>query len=185
MLGVVNRLYDYMDRVLIESSANVRSKDWSDELYITRRDFQGGQFIGNDCSKLLDQVDILERMLIRAEAYLAIPYVQVFRALKCVKDACFGFALHPNYKKAIDNFMFAYLGLGIPVSPKVHIIFEHIAPFCEKYDKGLGWFAEHAVESCHYDYFPFWETSYKVSMNNPRYAEQLLNAIVMYNALHL
>ena len=102
-----------------------------------------------------------------------------------MKDSCFGFDLKPEYKMAISNFVYAYLGLGIPVSLKVHIIFEHIVPFCERYNKGLGWFFEHAVESSHYDFYPFWEKSYKVPMKHPKYSEQLLNSVIMYNALHL
>ena len=33
------------------------------------------------------------------------------------------------YKSAIKNFKYAYLKLGIPVSVKVHIVFEHIIQF--------------------------------------------------------
>ena len=56
---------------------------------------------------------------------MAIPYIAAFRALKKIKDSCFGFDLNAEYKTAINNFMYAYLELGIPVSLKVHIIFEH------------------------------------------------------------
>ncbi|CAL4159181.1 unnamed protein product, partial [Meganyctiphanes norvegica] len=141
LLGVVNRLYDYMDKALAAAGMSVTSKDWSDMLFLSRRHYHGGQFIGNHCSKLLDEVDSLEMLLIKAEAFIGIPYVEAFRAFKQVKDSCFGFNLTPGYEIAIKDFISAYLKLGIPVSLKVHIIFEHIIPFCEKNNKGLGWFS--------------------------------------------
>ena len=127
----------------------------------------------------------LDSLLKNYTAFIAIPYIAAFRAFKRVKDACFGFDLIPGYKTAIQDFKSAYMKLGIPVSLKVHIIFEHIIQFCDKYNKRLGWFSEHGLESSHYDYYPFWVKSYKVSMNHPKYAEKKLQSVIMYNALHL
>ena len=116
---------------------------------------------------------------------MAIPYVQAFRAFKCVKDACFGFNRMPNYKQAIKDFTLVYMQLGIPVSLKVHIVFEHIAPFCEKYNRGLAWFSEQALESSHYDYKPFSEKYFKVPVRHPKYGEKKLQSVIMYNALKM
>ena len=185
LLGIVNRLYDYMDKVLAASGLSVRAKDWSDILFIFRRHYHGGQFIGNHCSKLLNEVDQLERILINSEAFMAIPYVEAFRSFRHVKDTCFGFNLIPGYKNAIQEFISAYMKLGIPVSLKVHIVFEHIIQFCEKYNRGLAWYSEQAFESSHYNYKPFWEKSYKVPMKHPKYAKQKHQSVVMYNALHM
>ena len=132
MLGIVNRLYDHLDKALEKSGVSVRAKDWSDQLYITRRHYHGGQFIGNHCSKLLNEFDKLENLLVDSEAYIGIPYVETFRKFKLVKDMCFGFNLCEGYEVAIDQFKIAYLNLGIPVSLKVHIVFEHVVQFCKK-----------------------------------------------------
>ena len=134
---------------------------------------------------LLGEVDLVGRMLIETQAFMAIPYVEAFRAFKCVKDSCFVIDNSPRYKSAIKNFKYAYLKLGIPVSVKVHIVFEHIIQFYEKYNKGLGLFAEQGLESSHYDYNPFWIKSHKVPLNHPKYAEKKLQSVIMYNALHL
>ena len=82
----------------------------------------------------------LDSLLKNYTAFIAIPYIAAFRAFKRVKDTCFGFDLIPGYKTAIQDFKSAYMKLGIPVSLKVHIMFEHIIQFCDKYDKVLGWF---------------------------------------------
>ena len=75
--------------------------------------------------------------------------------------------------------------LGILVSLKVHVVFEHIVHFCKKHNNGLGVYSEQSLESSHYDYKPFWEKSYKVPMNHPDYGEKLLESVYMYNALHV
>ena len=185
LLGIFNRIYDHLDKTLETSGTSVRAKDWSDQLYITRRHYHGGQFIGNHCSKLLDEVGILEKMLIDSGAYIAIPYVDAFRKFKIVKDMCFGYNLCEGYEIAIQNFKTAYLNLGIPVSLKVHIVFEHVVQFCKKQNLGPGLFSEHSLESTHYDFKPFWEKSYKVTLNHPNYGEKMLEAVHMHNALHI
>ena len=103
MLGIVNRLYDHLDKTLETSGTSVRAKDWSDKLYITRRHYHGGQFIGNHCSKLLEEIGILEKNLIDSGAYIGIPYVEAFRKFKNVKDMCFGYNLCEGYDIAIKK----------------------------------------------------------------------------------
>ena len=69
MLGIVNRLYDHLDKALETSGSSVRAKDWSDQLSINRRHYHGGQFVGNHCSRLLSEVGKLEKLLIDSGAY--------------------------------------------------------------------------------------------------------------------
>ena len=95
----------------------------------------------------------------------------------------------PNTRYAYTKLLIAVLYSGFKSKPK-HESFTcfralNTSTFCERYNKGLGWFFEHAVESSHYDFYPFWEKSYKVPMKHPKYSEQLLNSVIMYNALHL
>ena len=68
---------------------------------------------------------------------------------------------------------------------KVHIIFEHVIQFVEKYEKGLGLFSEQGLENSHYEYSSFWVKSFKVPIKHPKYAEKKLQSIIMYNSLHL
>ena len=98
---------------------------------------------------------------------------------------CFGFNLCEGYEVAIDQFKIAYLNLGIPVTLKVQIVFEHVLQFCKKHNSALGLYSEHVTESSHYDFKPFWEKSYKVAMNHPHYGEKMLDSVHMYNALHI
>ena len=68
---------------------------------------------------------------------------------------------------------------------KVHIVFDYVAQFCEKYNSGLGLYSEQSLESSHYDYRPFWEKSYKLEMKHPKYVENMLKSEFTYNALHI
>ena len=61
LLGIVNRLYDFLDKDLAASGTSVRAKDWSDMLFISRQHYHGGQFIENHCAKLLNEVDKIRR----------------------------------------------------------------------------------------------------------------------------
>ena len=56
--------------------------------------------------------------------------------------------------------------MGIPVSLKVHIVFEYVVHFCQKHNNRLGLYSEHSVESSYYDFKPFWE-KFLQSCNGP------------------
>ncbi len=56
---------------------------------------------------------------------------------------------------------------------------------CKMSNKGLGFYSDQASETVHGDFNRLW-TNYKVSsFENPRYKEQLLKAVQMYNSRHL
>ena len=97
---------------------------------------------------------------------------------------CFGFNYYEGYKLAIENFLIAYLNLGIHVSLKFHIVFENVIQCCEKHNSGLRLYSEHSLENSHYDFKPFWQKSYKVAMNHPNYVDKMLESVHMYNILH-
>ena len=42
------------------------------------------------------------------------------------------------------EFKKAYEKLNIPMTNKVHVLVAHVADFCEKKNKGLGFFSEQA-----------------------------------------
>ena len=52
--------------------------------------------------------------------------------------------LDPNFEAYIAEFKEAYMKVGLSVTTKAHIVFEHVADFCNKHQKGLGFFSEQA-----------------------------------------
>jgi hypothetical protein len=84
----------------------------------------GGEINGNG-SRLL----LRERSLSWLEAHLPAQlsqYAHVFRCLDRVVEGCYGYDLAHTFKEDIARFKQAYLELKISVTPKVHIIMEHI-----------------------------------------------------------
>jgi hypothetical protein len=71
------------------------------------------------------------------------------------------------------------------VTPKLHIVFHHVAQFIQKKKKPLGFFSEQASETVHHDFGRHWSERYKRQKDHPDYNKQLLNAIVNYNSKHL
>ena len=114
-----------------------------------------------------------------------LPFVATFRSLNLVVHSCFGNALKLDFEKHIQKFKSDYLALDLPVTPKIHCIFYYIAEFCKMSNKGPGFYNEQASETVHGDFNRLW-TNYKVSsFENPRYKEQFLKAVQMYNSRHL
>ena len=96
---------------------------------------------GNACARVLELLDDLET---RLDDHLKI-YLIAFRTFDAVRKACFTKELdRDNYKIYIENFRIAYMNLGIAITPKAHIIFDHLGEFCERYDVGLGSWSEQA-----------------------------------------
>ena len=99
---------------------------------------------------------------------------------------CFGQDLLPGYRNAICEFSKLYRCLGISISPKVHIVEDHLIEFLKDKgeEHGAGYWSEQAMESCHKDFRNEWEPN-KVPEKHPDYGEKLLNTIVRYNWKHI
>ncbi len=74
--------------------------------------------------------------------------------------------------------------LAIPVTPKIHAIFDHIAEFCQKRGIGLGNFSEQASESVHHDFQKTWER-YAMPLGHKDFGKHLCQAVVKYNSQHI
>ena len=156
-------------------------------MHIERPLYHGRSFEGNQCDKLLDNIDVLQRMIDSSDPatyFATLPYIRAFRAFNAVKQSCFGDKLHSNFNTCIDDFRTAYLDLGINVTTKVHMIFCEVPRFCEARGRGLSLFSEQSTESVHSDFKKVWK-GYKVTMNNPNFGENLLSGTVAYNSRHM
>ena len=130
LLGAANTIFDKM-------SAEYESVSlaWAKKCNVSTRCTHGSRhaFIGNDCNKLLNSIDIWDSM-----SCLGIcKYVEVLRKLKKVVDGCFSVILDPKFKEFIKSFKLSYIALKIPITPKIHIIFEHVEEFCEYSQQGI------------------------------------------------
>ena len=114
--------------------------------------------------RLLRNIDLIEKALPRR----LYGFLSALRALEEVRISCFGQDLLPNFRQNINHFKHCYSALGISVTTKAHILFSHVAEFCQKKEKGLGFFSEKASESVHSDFKKTWE-SFRVSSQHPQF----------------
>ena len=72
--------------------------------------------------------------------------IDALRAFDAVRKSCLGQDVLPSHEEDIAKFKEAYLKLGINITTKAHIVFEHIAEFFKRKDngKGLGYYSEQA-----------------------------------------
>jgi hypothetical protein len=99
MLGMVNHFYDSLE--LLWKNIN----KWAEELQIVRTEYHGGGFEGRECRKLVDGVDVLERLVneedfrpTRANPsrfHPGLSFVYAIKAYGVVMEKCFGHTLHP------------------------------------------------------------------------------------------
>ena len=177
VLGVVKLVYDNMYKEWPGAAL------WIAELNIKQKNYHSGAFVGNDCMKMLKNIDKLQQM-----APIQIQrFVHLLRIFYKIVESCFGMDLDPDYKVYIKNFKQVYSDLHIKVTPKVHILTEHIPDFCEKNNRSLGWFSEQALESTHHDFHvnTWKKQSYKRNLGHSNYASKLKDAVVSYNSKNI
>lgn len=157
------------------------SMKWAKQCNVQRQFVHGSPaFAGNACKTLLNRIDSL-----RAFACIkCLKYVKCFQHFRNVVEACFSLKLNPEYKKYIAEFKRSYCDLNISITPKIHCVFFHVAEFCDKVGKGLGFYSEQAIEAVHADFKSTW-AKYKVATSHSEYSKQLLRAVQEYNSKHL
>ena len=118
-------------------------------------------------------------------------YILVFMAFDKVRMSCFSEVLIPSYKNDIIHFGNLYCNLKTPegkfvdITPKIHVLLDHVPKFCERKGKGLGFYNEQASEAVHSDFLKIWN-NYKVNdEDHPKYRESLNSAGLEYNQRHL
>lgn len=122
---------------------------------------------------------------------VVVGYVQAFRALNKVVRTSFGKKLLPGWEENIETFKEKYSKLknwkGKPVSvtPKIHIIVEHVPQRCKLVGYGLGMDCEQASESSHAK-FGAEITSQRIpGPKNPGHMEALCSSVCRWNAKRL
>ena len=95
--------------------------------------------------------------------------------------------LDPQYELHIRTFKEIYCDLGINITPKVHILTEHVIDFCQSNNRSLGWYSEQALESTHHDFYSnTWiKQSYKRNIGHPQYAKNIKDAVVSHNSKNI
>ena len=74
---------------------------------------------------------------------------------------------------------------GLSLTPKVHLIFEHLVDFTKASGgKGLGEGSEQGLETSHSSFKKIWTNFWVKNKMSPMYLKQLKKAVLYYNFLH-
>ena len=109
----------------------------------------------------------------------------VMEALCQVLEDCFQAKLGPSYKDSIQTFRTLYTDLKNPtqsITPKAHILFEHVAPYCEIKNRGLGLTAEQAHEALHATFKKRYDRYIIKNIKNENYGRRLLSCVLDLNS---
>ena len=141
--------------------------EWLALFHIQQQLFHGGQLAGNECRKLLKNVDALERLAQQHSFFPAVPFIDTLRKFNGVVHACFGNTLDYSYAEKIEQFRVSYLQLqGTTITPKVHAVIHHVPQFIQRRNSSLGIYSEQATEALHHLFRNNWQR-YKRSSNHP------------------
>lgn len=176
LLGVVNHLFKAL------KEAWPKADDWPRSLHIKSQPFHGGQFAGNECRKLLKNVDVLRQLAEQDCAFNIFGIINTLQKFDAVVSSCFGSTLDPHFASKIQAFRASYLSLqGVSVTPKVHAVFFHVEDVILLKKESLGKYSEHATEALHHSFKYHWER-YKKPNNHPEYAKWLKTCMVDFNS---
>lgn len=181
MLGAVNTIINHMAKDCEKHVTHYTDKICHVQKEITRG---GCGFAGNACKTLLEKADLLRLLSESTSCLKCVKWVEALTDLRSVVHDCFGNILRCSFKDSISRFRKSYLKLSIPITPKIHVIFFHVAEFCEKNGRALGSFSEQAFEAVHHDFNETWK-KYKLKKGHPKFSENLLKAVVEYNSHHV
>ena len=174
MTGPVNTMFGHLESVWPES------EQWLKLCNVKKTDYQGGQFTGNDCRKLLNSVVKMPN-----PTGVVKNYADAFDSFNQVVNSCYSDQLKEDYVERIRIFSRAYNRLGINITPKIHAVVFHVAEFCAITGRGLAPWSEQTGESLHHDFLKTWEKFRVKSMDNPSYGDHLLRAVCTYNGQHV
>ena len=94
-LGIVNSIVDAM------LTLDPKLEDWFKKRFnLHRTDYHGKQYVGNDCNKILENLDVLRSKL----SMVMIPYINALDAFHQVLNAISNFTAISNYQEVCSKF---------------------------------------------------------------------------------
>jgi hypothetical protein len=179
------------------------TRKWLKEIHLFRSKQWGGHVDGRGCRELFQTLDILRKhansrlrnmraideIANRDIEYAVSEVLQIADALEAfrkVMDDCFGNHLANSYKESIATFRRKYEPLMISVkpTPKAHVIFEHVAQYCEREKRGLGLTAEQAHETLHSFFKKAHAKHFVKCKQNPNFGPLLLQSVLEFNSMN-
>ena len=151
----------------------------------------GGGFDGSNCNRILNCLNDLETNISSNGLHDLLPVLNCLKSFKLVVDSCFSDSLSHNADFLMENLRNSYVLLmretvtnefRLTVTWKIHILFNHVVPFCKSVGCGLSRFAEQTGEAVHAKFKPTW-SRYKRSIEHVDHGNSLLRAVTNFSHL--
>ena len=188
LLRAFNHIWDRLSAAwkVVEDTAMDKAAQFAISVNAVASNYQGHDFKGNECRRLLKSLDKLSQ---RAPPELA-PYIRCLSGLNKVVEDCFTVAgPGPHYLDTLEAFYESCVALDdLSFTPTLHAIVAHVADHFQVFgtEFGLGLYGEQAGESVHFDFESrIYTAAYKRPECHPEFGPLLLRAVAAYNAIHL
>ena len=122
-----------------------------------------GAFEGPQCSKILKSVEEKLKPHLLQLGEPGRMYYSLLVEFRRFKDTFFGNFLPSNYKDVATAFQaqlyLLHSTLGLPITPKLHMMAEHVLDWVDRHGRALGEESEQAVEAAHASFDTLWSPS--------------------------
>ena len=154
---------------------------------VKAHDYHGKEadFEGPQCRKILKDVEQLAPYMDKLKDKELI--MDAFLAFKLVNELVFGTKLGEGWREALYSLRTALLILhtstiSLPITPKLHVLMEHVETWVDRNKQSLGTLSEQALEASHHFFKRTWE-HYKVKdVTTEAYLHALMQASIKFNA---
>lgn len=160
------------------------------EVKVVPHSYQGkeGAFEGPQCSRILNSVESILKPHLISLGEKGEHFYNLLVKFKLFKDAFFGTVLSSNYLDIAADFKsqlyLMHTSLKLPITPKLHMMAEHVVQWVEKYGRALGDESEQAVEAAHASYDELWRSFCVKDDESDIYLVNGKKAILKFNADH-
>lgn len=155
------------------------------------KQYHGKSFDGNACRDMLRNAEkMMEPQVLRETSpALVLPYVRAYKAMDRLVSGCFGSKpVTDDIITLLQEVIISYMELNLSVTLKMHVIFFHIVPALRNpalKGRGLGMVSGQACEGLHREFLDFWRKYKVTSLDNPRYGDNLLRAVIECSSKHV
>ena len=155
--------------------------------FISKEAYHGGELEGNQCEIFLKNCEKFVGIL--ADEHKN--FIDGFRVFKELNEAVCGKLLSANYKSVFKNFretfMFLHTTYGLSLTPKLHIIFDHVEEYIDESGKSLGFVTDQTVEAAHQIVDKRFKSSgyFVNNVSNPAHGTKLLKGILHVNSYNI
>ena len=179
----VNEALAHLDKQMDENQLKIFLKG----LNIEYEPYFGGRTLeGKEVSKVLKNVNLLEEII--SPTYK--PFTNFLHAYAAVVKSQFQVSLQDSWQEDTNNFgvRLAELQKAFPsvrMTPKWHIILNHVPEWLMRNNRGLGQVSEQEVEDTHSQFEKVWAKYRVKSVLNPIYINNYYRAVTDHNTTNL